>query len=63
MSKSSYELLSAQDSSFLVFETRHTHMHVGAVAVFDAALIAGPSGGLDIERLRSYVGSRLRPTS
>ena len=60
MAESSYEFLSAQDSSFLAFETRNTHMHVGAIAVFEAAPLTGPSGGLDIEGLRSHVGARLR---
>jgi len=60
MAESSYELLSAQDSSFLAFETRNTHMHVGAIAVFEAAPLTGPSGGLDIEGLRSHVGARLQ---
>ena len=60
MAESSYEFLSAQDSSFLAFETRSTHMHVGAIAIFDAAPLADSSGGLDIERLRNHVGARLR---
>jgi len=60
MFESSYEFLSAQDSSFLAFETRNTHMNVGAIAVFEAAPLMGPSGGLDIECLRSHVAARLR---
>lgn len=60
MSESSYEFLSAQDSSFLAFENRNTHMHVGAIAVFEGAPVTGPSGGLDIECLRGHVGARLR---
>ena len=63
MFESSYEFLSAQDSSFLAFETRNTHMHVGAIAIFDAAPLADSSGGLDIERLRNHVGARLRALS
>ena len=60
MSGRSYELLSAQDSSFLSFETRDTHMHVGAIAVFEAAPLRSKSGGLEIERLCSHVDTRLR---
>jgi len=57
---SSYEFLSAQDSSFLAFENRNTHMHVGAIAMFESAPVTGPSGGLDIDRLRGHVGARLK---
>jgi len=60
MSESSYEFLSAQDSSFLAFETPNTHMHVSAIAVFEAPPLTCPSGGLDIERLCSHVDARLR---
>jgi diacylglycerol O-acyltransferase / wax synthase len=35
------EKLSPLDASFLHLETRHTHMHIGGVAIFEA----GPAGG------------------
>jgi len=54
-----YERLSAQDSSFLVFEGPNTHMHVGGVAILDGGPVTKPGGGLDIERIRAYIGSRL----
>ncbi|MBI4515346.1 MAG: wax ester/triacylglycerol synthase family O-acyltransferase [Deltaproteobacteria bacterium] len=47
------------DSSFLVFEGPHTHMHVGGTAIFEAAALAGPDGGVDIDRIRTYIKSRL----
>src|ERR1043166_7649821 len=54
-----YERLSVQDSSFLVFEDPHTHMHVGGVAILDAGPLATPDGGVDIDRIRAYIASRL----
>ena len=59
MSKSWYERLSVQDSSFLVFEDANTHMHVGGVAILDVGPLATPSGGIDIQRIRAYINSRL----
>ncbi|HXV35745.1 MAG TPA: wax ester/triacylglycerol synthase family O-acyltransferase [Myxococcota bacterium] len=59
MAARSYERLSAQDSSFILFEGPGTHMHVSAVAIFEAGPLRKPDGGLDIERLRDYVASRL----
>lgn len=52
---SRYERLSAQDASFLVFETPETPMHVGALA----RLRPTEGGRLDAGRLRAYVASRL----
>jgi WS/DGAT/MGAT family acyltransferase len=54
-----YERLSAQDRSFLVFEDRHTHMHLGGVAVFEAGPLARPDGGIAIERLRAHIAASL----
>jgi len=58
---SHYERLSAQDASFLVFEdsNSNTHMHVGGVSVYDGGGLTAPSGAVDIERIRAYIGSRL----
>jgi WS/DGAT/MGAT family acyltransferase len=53
-----YERLSAQDSSFLRFDGGRGELNICAVAVFEPGpLVAG--GGLDVERLRAYVASRL----
>jgi len=54
-----YSRLSALDRSFLDIEDRNTHMHVGATCVFDVGPLAGPDGGIDIDRVRAYVESRL----
>ncbi len=59
MATTDYERLSAQDSSFVMFEGAGTHMHVSAVSIFDVGPLAGDEGRLDIDRLRAYVGSRL----
>jgi diacylglycerol O-acyltransferase / wax synthase len=54
-----YERLSNLDKSFLALETRSTHMHVGAVAVFDSGSFATADGGIDIDLLRAFVESKL----
>ncbi len=55
----SYDRLSAQDRSFLDLEGPNSHMHVAGCFVFDRGALATPDGGLDIERIRDYVASRL----
>ncbi|HXC53506.1 MAG TPA: wax ester/triacylglycerol synthase family O-acyltransferase [Candidatus Limnocylindrales bacterium] len=55
----SYSRLSALDRSFLDIEDRNTHMHVGATCVFDVGPLRAADGGIDIERVRAYVESRL----
>jgi len=53
-----YERLSNLDGSFLVLETRTTHMHVGAVMLFgDGTSVSG--NGVDIDTIRSLILSRL----
>lgn len=54
-----YEVLSAQDRAFLVFEDRNTHMHLGGVAVFEGGPLVSRGGAVDVERLRAHVASRL----
>ncbi|MFN2426981.1 MAG: wax ester/triacylglycerol synthase family O-acyltransferase [Candidatus Binatia bacterium] len=56
---STYSRLSALDRSFLDIEDRNTHMHVGATCVFEVGPLRGADGGIDIERVRAYVESRL----
>jgi diacylglycerol O-acyltransferase len=52
MSYTHAERLSALDASFLDLEDANAHMHIGAVALFDAAPLARPGGGIDIERIQ-----------
>ncbi len=53
-----YERLSFLDTSFLALESRTAHMHVGSVALFDAAPLQ-VKGGIDFERIRDYIHARL----
>ena len=55
-----YEPLSYLDSSFLALETRTTHMHVAGVALFDAGPLRREGGGIDIERVRAHIASKLQ---
>ncbi len=55
-----YEPLSYLDSSFLALETRTTHMHVAGVALFDAGPLRRDGGGIDIERVRAHIASKLQ---
>jgi diacylglycerol O-acyltransferase len=54
-----YERLSALDASFLAIEDVNTHMHVAAALIFHAGSLERPDGGIDMERVRSYIESRL----
>ncbi|HHC08542.1 MAG TPA: wax ester/triacylglycerol synthase family O-acyltransferase [Actinobacteria bacterium] len=54
-----YDRLSPLDASFLALESRATHMHVGAVTVFDLASLRTASGGVDFDRLRRHIAARL----
>jgi WS/DGAT/MGAT family acyltransferase len=60
MSDFHYEPLSYLDSSFLALESRTSHMHVAGVALFDASPLKGDDGGIDIERIRDHVRSKLQ---
>jgi WS/DGAT/MGAT family acyltransferase len=59
MTDTAYERLSAQDSSFLIFETPTTPMHLGGTTIFDIGPLVTASGGIDIDRIRRYIASRL----
>jgi len=54
-----YDRLSALDNSFLMFEDGRSHMHVASTATFDAGPLTTSEGGLDIDRVRDFVASRL----
>lgn len=56
-----YERLSGQDASFLVYEDHDAaaHMHVGGLSVYEAGALSSPTGGVDVERFRTFVASRL----
>ena len=54
-----YERLSAQDSSFILWERRETPMHVGAVAILQAGPLGSADGGIDAAAITRHVESRL----
>jgi diacylglycerol O-acyltransferase len=54
-----YEPLSASDNTFLELEKGGAHMHIAATTIFEAGSLAGPMGGIDIDKIREYVASRL----
>ncbi len=54
-----YERLTALDNSFLVFESANTPMHVGSVAIFEAAALLTAAGGIDIDRIAAHISSHL----
>lgn len=59
MARYAYERLSAQDAGFLWAESPNQPMHVGAVAVLDAAPVKRADGSIDIDRYRRRIESVL----
>jgi WS/DGAT/MGAT family acyltransferase len=59
MAYAHYDRLTALDATFLAIEDENVHMHVGAVAIFDAKPLARPDGGLDFARIRGLAGPAL----
>lgn len=55
-----YEPLSYLDASFLALESPTTHMHVAGVALFDATALEKEGGGIDIDRIRAHIRSKLQ---
>ncbi|MGH8927239.1 MAG: WS/DGAT/MGAT family O-acyltransferase [Acidimicrobiia bacterium] len=54
------EPLSHLDASFLALESPTTHMHIGAVVVFDASLLKLPDGSIDIGRIKDHILGKLQ---
>ena len=54
-----YDRLSAQDAAFLSSEGPNTPMHVALVFISDAKPLRTEEGGIDIERIRRFIASRL----
>jgi len=59
MSTPDYDRLSALDAHFLELEDAGVHMHVAVVLLCDAAPLTRADGGLDVDRIRDSVASRL----
>ena len=47
-----YDRLSAQDNSFLLWETPYVHMHVASTLIFETGPFRTAEGGIDIERYK-----------
>ncbi len=47
-----YDRLSAQDNSFLIWETPYVHMHVASTLIFETGPFRTAEGGIDIERFK-----------
>ncbi len=60
MSEFHYEPLSYLDASFLALESRTSHMHVAGVALFDGAQLKSDDGGIDIDRIKAHIQSKLQ---
>lgn len=54
-----YERLNAIDRQFLIYETDASSMHIGGSAIFEGGALRRPDGGLDIDRIRRFIESRL----
>jgi len=59
MTHAGYERLSALDNFFLVCERPSTPMHVGSTALFQTGPLATAQGGIDGQRIKRYIGTRL----
>src|SRR5947208_14774719 len=59
MAHYAYERLSFLDNSFLIMEGPNTPMHVAGTATYETGSLRSPDGGVDVDRIRAYVSSRL----
>jgi len=59
MTTPAYDRLSFLDSSFLIMETPTSPMHIAASATFEAGPLQTAEGGIDIDKIRNYIASRL----
>ena len=50
MPRYAYDRLSAQDNSFLIWETPYVHMHVASTLIFEIGPFRTAEGGIDVER-------------
>ncbi len=57
--KPHYTRLSPQDASFLAFETPDLHMHVGLIAIFEAASFDLGAGRIEFAEFQRFIESRL----
>jgi diacylglycerol O-acyltransferase len=55
MSNYNYERLSAQDASFLVFESSNTPMHISATQIYEIGPLTKDDGGVDFPAIRRSI--------
>jgi len=55
MAYSHAERLSALDRSFLAIEDATSHMHIGAIAIFEAGPLRSATGGIDVDRISTLM--------
>jgi WS/DGAT/MGAT family acyltransferase len=59
MAYAHYDRLTALDDSFLEIEDATSHMHIGAVGVFEAGPLRTRDGGIDVARVRALMAAEL----
>ncbi len=59
MPKYAYDRLTFLDNSFLLMEGSNSPMHVAGTATYEAGPLKKADGGIDIDKIRDYVNSRL----
>jgi len=59
MAHYTYDRLSAQDVSFLIFEKGNINMHVSSTGIYKAASLKTKEGGIDFERIKKAIGDVL----
>ncbi len=59
MQKFAYDHLTFLDNSFLILEKENTPMHIAGTATYDAEPLTKEDGGIDIDRIRAYIESRM----
>src|SRR5690349_3049917 len=59
MANFAYERLGFLDRSCLAAESRANNMHVAGIGTYEVGLLRKPNGGVDVDRIREYVLSRL----
>ena len=59
MSHYKYDRLSAQDTSFLIFEQGNVNMHVASTVIFKAGPLKTDKGGIDFEAIKKVIGDTL----
>jgi diacylglycerol O-acyltransferase len=55
MSRYNYDRLSAQDASFLVFESSNVPMHIAATQIYNSGPLANDDGGVDFPTIRRAI--------